>query len=68
MPTSELFELIMQELMRVQERAESLRALEYDAKDDSVSASRISAQIEAAAQKIRKMILEYEQLDKKRPA
>lgn len=68
MPTSELFELIMQELMRVQERAESLRALEYDAEDDSASASRISAQIEAAVQKIRKMILEYEQLDKKRPA
>ncbi len=67
MPSNEILDLILQELKRVQERAESLRTLEHAAGDAAVT-SKISVQIEGAVQKIRKLIREYEELERDKSA
>ena len=68
MPSNEILDLILQELKRVQERAESLRTLEQGAAGDAAVTNVISVQIEGAVQKIRKLIREYEELERDKSA
>ena len=63
MASSEILERIMQELKRVQERAEKIRSQEQNAGSDTAAAKAMSAHIEAAVQKIRKLIWDYEQTE-----
>jgi hypothetical protein len=68
MANNEILELILQELKRVQERAEKLRAHEQDAVNDAADARAMSEHIEIAVQKIRKLIRDYEELDRDKSA
>jgi|GEM_PF-5586727 hypothetical protein len=68
MASNDTLKLILQELKRVQERAEKLRAHEPGAVDDAPAARAMCEHIEAAVQKIRKMISEYEDLQRDKSA
>jgi hypothetical protein len=68
MPSSEILELILQELKQVQDRAEKLRAQEQNAVSDAATAKAISRSIEEAVQKIRNLIRDYEALERDKSA
>ena len=68
MASNEILELILQELKRVQERAEKLNRQAQAEGGNSTATMAVSSHIEKAVRNIRQLIRDFEEIDRDKSA